>query len=853
MRNQSHIKSLPLLGLLTLIGLIISGFGVRNAVVAVHSLRTEVVLASGAHDDVQYFIQESRRRFVYALTADRNRRAPYVQQVREADAEVQARFHVLSSLDLPKDALQGTEEFLNRWTAYLRSRDQVLTLLLEDQPAEAMRLDAELVADNFESAAEALQMIRRSVAEHAQSQTSLVEGALFRLIFELLLLIVTLGSFAWALLGSRTERNQEREKNEQLAKSARLDAHRSMVLEMTGKNEPLPAILETFCALVQQQLPGSAAAVSLFQDGHLREIIGIGLPQTFVQDFLAQRSNTNPASESNTEAAAQPGANCAAFRTGEPVYSDISTDPLWEPLRESAIAHGLNFCWSHPVLSSDGKTLATVDVYFRHRRKVEGNETTALRGAARLASVVIEHRHLYDKLAFQSQRDALTELPNRRLLQERLEITLSNAERVGGIAAVLMIDLDWFKQVNDQFGHRAGDAVLRTVGQRLAHSIRQGDTVARVGGDEFTVVMSSVANSEEAERGAYRILEKLLEPISLGDRDAQIAASIGISMYPADGNDAATLIRHADLALYQVKSRGRHGVQLYGPQMGSVLRRRMSMETSLANALQNHELSLHYQPQADMNRVLIGMEALIRWESPEFGDVSPSEFIPVAEGSSLIDPIGTWALTEACRQGVAWQKAGHPPVKTAVNVSARQLSEDNFVEIVREALASSGLHPALLELELTETTLMEHVEESLDRLRQLRDLGVTIAIDDFGTGYSSLSYLQKLPVASVKIDLSFVRDMAAAATTIPVIQAIIDLAHGMGLKVVAEGVETEQQLETLRKLGCDSIQGYLLSRPIPADEAQAFFATASSSLLHLSRQLRDASSPAPSVATHPRS
>jgi diguanylate cyclase (GGDEF)-like protein len=568
----------------------------------------------------------------------------------------------------------------------------------------------------------------------------------------------------------------------------------------------------------------------------LQEIIGIGIPNTFVQEFFTHLANNGDEP--------QPGASSAAYRTGEPVYSDIASDPLWEPLRESALAHGLNYCWSHPVLSSSGQTLATVDVYFRNRRKLEGNETTALRGAARLASVVIEHRHLYDKLAFQSQRDALTELPNRRLLQDRLERTLADAERVGGVAAVLMIDLDWFKQVNDQFGHRAGDAVLRTVGQRLAHSIRQGDTVARVGGDEFTVVLSSVASVEEAERGARRILEKLVEPISLGDRDAQIAASIGISMFPTDGRDAATLIRHADLALYQVKSRGRHGVQFYGPQIGSVLRRRMSMETSLAQALQNHELELHYQPQTDMQRRLVGMEALIRWNNAEFGDVSPTEFIPVAEVSSLIAPIGNWALTEACRQSVAWQKAGYQPVKMAVNVSARQLAEANFVDVVRQALAESQLDPRLLELELTETTLMEHVEESLDRLRQLRDLGVTITIDDFGTGYSSLSYLQKLPVASVKIDLSFVRDMSGASTTIPVIQAIIDLAHGMGLQVVAEGVETEQQLQTLSELGCDNIQGYLVSRPIPAKEAETFLHNGTESLLRLNRQIQDAS-PAP--------
>jgi EAL domain-containing protein (putative c-di-GMP-specific phosphodiesterase class I) len=278
-----------------------------------------------------------------------------------------------------------------------------------------------------------------------------------------------------------------------------------------------------------------------------------------------------------------------------------------------------------------------------------------------------------------------------------------------------------------------------------------------------------------------------------------------------------------------------------------VLRKRMSMETGLAQALQNHELRLHYQPQTDLGKNLVGMEALIRWDSPEFGQVAPNEFIPVAEGSSLIVPIGTWALNEACRQSVAWQKAGFAPVKMAVNVSARQLSEDNFVDIVQQALADSGLRAEMLELELTETTLMEHVEESLDRLRRLRDLGVSITIDDFGTGYSSLSYLQKLPVSSVKIDLSFVRDMAGASSTIPVIQAIIDLAHGMNLKVVAEGVETEQQLGTLVGLGCDYIQGYLLSQALPGKDAEVFLRSGAEALLRLSSELRRTGSDVPAA------
>lgn len=827
MRNQRHLRFLPLLGLLASIGLVVSGIGVRNAVMAVRVLRTEVVLASAAHDDVQFYMQESRQRFLYAMTTEIDgHRDRLIEQARKADGEIEKRFVTLAELGLPAEALRGTGQFRSQWFGYLQARDQAAGMLRQGNASEAGKFDAEYGADRFQGAAEALQQIRRNVSSHAESQSALVESTLFRLIFELILLVVTLGSFAWALVGSRTERNQEREKNDELARNARLDAQRSRVLEMTGKNEPLPEILSTLCSLMQQQLPGAVGAISLFQDGQLREIVGLGLPGPFIEKNLAQQGDTSR------------GANWTAFRAGEPVYSEIASDELWGDLRASALEHGFQYCWSHPVQSSSGQTLATVDAYFRSRRRLEGNETGILRGAAQLAAVVIEHRHLYDKLAFQSQRDALTELPNRRLLQERLESTLADADRSGTVAAVLMIDLDWFKQVNDQFGHRAGDAVLRAVGQRLAHSIRQGDTVARVGGDEFTVVLSSVTSAEEAERGARRILEKLVQPISLGDRDAQIAASIGISMFPADGQDAATLIRHADLALYQVKSRGRHGVQLYGPQIGSVLRKRMSMESGLAQALQNQELQLHYQPQTDVHRNLVGMEALIRWDSPEFGSVSPTEFIPVAEGSSLIVPIGTWALTEACRQSVRWQSLGYGPVKMAVNVSARQLAEENFVDVVRQALADSGLPAEMLELELTETTLMEHVEESLQRLHHLRELGVSMAIDDFGTGYSSLSYLQKLPVSSVKIDLSFIRDMSEASSTIPVIQAIIDLAHGMGLKVVAEGVETETQFQTLCRLGCDNIQGYLLSRPVTGSEAEAFLSRDNQSLLRLSEHVQ---------------
>ena len=833
MPSFGRVKFLPLLGLLASIGVVVSGISIRNSVVAVRAMQTVGVPASEAQGDIQYYMQESRRRFVYAMTtSDPNEQLPYISKARVADAEVQARLTTLVSLDLPKAALQGAGEFRSRWRAYLQVRDEVISLILEGRAAQAVHLESKLGSEAFENASGALQVMRLDLGEHAKKQSQLVQSTLLRVVVELVLLVLTLARLVWSLLSSfRSERDKElaheREKNEQLGQSARLEAERSLVLELTGKNEPLQNVLEALCRLVQQQLPGSVTAVSIFHDGKLKEIAGVDLPVSFVQSHYLL-----PAPDGL-------GASWAALQSGQPVYSLITDDPMWDSLRDAAVQHGFLACWSQRVLSNSGHALGTVDIYFRTSRKPEVGELGVLHGAVQLAATAIDHRRLYEELSFQAQRDALTELANRRLLQERLEQAITWAARDQHLVAVLMIDLDRFKQVNDLLGHRAGDTVLRVVAQRLARCVKQSDTVARVGGDEFTVVLSSVANAEAAEEQAQKMLHEIVQTISLGDQETYVAASIGISLYPSDGQDTVTLLRNADLALYQVKSHGRNGCLLYGPQIGAVLRKKMSMEKALSLALQNNEFHLYYQPQTDIQRSLVGMEALLRWDSPELGRVSPADFIPVAEETGLIVPIGAWVFREACRQSVAWQQLGHSPFKMAVNVSARQLADANFVEFVRCTLAESGLNPEMLELELTETTLMEYVEESLPRLRQLRDLGITLAIDDFGTGYSSLSYLQKLPVASVKIDQSFIREISEdSKSTIPVIQAIVELAHGMGLKVVGEGVETERQMQTLRVLGCDVIQGYLIGKPGPANEIENFFSGSPQGLLQLDKQIR---------------
>jgi diguanylate cyclase (GGDEF)-like protein len=410
------------------------------------------------------------------------------------------------------------------------------------------------------------------------------------------------------------------------------------------------------------------------------------------------------------------------------------------------------------------------------------------------------------------------------------------------MVAVLMIDLDRFKQVNDLWGHRAGDTVLRTVTQRLQQAAWHSDTVARVGGDEFMVVLSQVPSAQGAEVLAEKIREQICQPISIDNQKAHVSSSIGISLYPEDGTDTTSLIRNADLALFQVKSSGRNACQLYRSQMGAVMLRRMSVEKGLGDAIRNQEFHLLYQPQMNMQLELVGMEALIRWVSPEMGPMSPADFIPVAEETGMIAPIGAWALREACRQSMEWRQAGYPKIKIAVNISARQLADGNFTSFVKNTLQETRMPAELLELELTESTLMDCVEDSLPRLKELRDLGITLAIDDFGTGYSSLSYLQKLPVSQVKIDQSFVREITAdCKSTIPLIQAIIGLAHGMGHTVVAEGVETERQLHTLRVLGCDIVQGFLIHKPGSPTEVNGFFAGPKrDDLQELERSVREA-------------
>jgi len=434
--------------------------------------------------------------------------------------------------------------------------------------------------------------------------------------------------------------------------------------------------------------------------------------------------------------------------------------------------------------------------------------------------------------------DALTCLPNRLLLIDRLHQAIAQAQRTQHRFAVLVLDLDRFKSINDSLGHLAGDELLRQVAQRLNAQLRRCDTLARLGGDEFVLLLDEVVNPQSAVVAAQRVLTSIAAPIKLAGLDIQTSTSIGISMYPDDGTDVETLLQHADVAMYHAKRNGGGGYEFFAPQIDTLGRGRLELENGLRRALAERQFLLHYQPKVDMRTGKIdAVEALIRWRHPERGLILPASFIPVAEETGLIVPIGEWVLREACRQVAAWQAAGLRPMRVAVNLSAAQFRQQTLTEVVRSALADARLSASYLEVELTESAVMQDAEASIQILRDLSEVGVRIAIDDFGTGYSSLSYLRRLPLDSLKIDRTFIREITSSRDDAEIVRAIVSLAHSLRLEVVAEGVETTEQLTFLRGLACDHYQGYLCSAPLSNNDFVAMLRApalpASTALAHL--------------------
>jgi diguanylate cyclase (GGDEF)-like protein/PAS domain S-box-containing protein len=580
------------------------------------------------------------------------------------------------------------------------------------------------------------------------------------------------------------------------------------LLERVARNEPIERVMLELSRLIERQIAGASCCVMVVRQGKLFPIAA----PTLSPDYLNALSAGVPVVHGA-------GSNAAAVMSGQvSVTEDILTSPLWSNWRDTAQAHGIRSCWSIPICSGREIVLGTLSVY--HPRPIAASyaDIQILETTSRLASVALEHRQLCEDLERQATRDRLTGLPNRLVFEEDLSRSIDDARLRDLRVAVLWIDLDRFKEINDTLGHQVGDELIRLAAARILPEIPRGAKFARTGGDEFATFLT-VRDANDAEVCAARLLECLHAPFQLNGFELFVTASIGIALYPDHGSTASELQQNADAAMYRVKSLGKDGYALYEPALGETARNRMEVANSLRRALERNEFELHYQPQVDLDGNIRAFEALVRWKHPTRGLLYPGHFISIAEDTGLIVPIGSWVIEEACRQCAEWNANRSSPLKVAVNVSALQFYFSDLVEVVRTALVRTGLEPWCLELEVTESLVMKDAQQSAQALDSLRELGVTIAIDDFGTGYSSLSYLRRLPVDLLKIDRSFLENIDSRSAS-AIVEAITALAHALGLRVIAEGIEKHDQMSALRRLGVDLAQGYLIGYPLPAERIE---------------------------------
>lgn len=514
-----------------------------------------------------------------------------------------------------------------------------------------------------------------------------------------------------------------------------------------------------------------------------------------------------------------------AYRGHAPVIShDFCNDERTRPWHEKAREFGLVAGGAVPMIR-DRLAIGVIAFYSTEKRTFDADVIKLLERMAEDVAFALtnfahaeERRLNQDRIAYMASHDTLTGLPNRAMFSEILAGAIDAGKRYGRNFAVMFIDLDRFKYINDSLGHDAGDELLKVMSERLKQCMRSSDVVARFGGDEFVVMVQEVESPHHIAAVARKILAAAVAPIVLGGQECRITASVGISMFPSDAQDEQSLLKNADMAMYQAKAEGKNNFQFFTAGIRSQSLQRLALESSLRGALENGELSLQYQPKLDINtNSITGVEALLRWNSPTLGNISPGHFIPVAEETGLIVPIGRWVLRQACEQCVLWVKAGLPAVGMAVNLSARQFGDSGLVADLEKVLQDTGIDPQMLELEITESMVITNTEHALKTLRQIKQLGVRLAIDDFGTGYSSLAQLKSFPVDTIKVDRSFIRDLPQSPNDRAITEAIIGVGKSLSLNVVAEGVETPEQLQYLRDSACNEMQGFYFSRPVDAD------------------------------------
>jgi diguanylate cyclase (GGDEF)-like protein/PAS domain S-box-containing protein len=624
-------------------------------------------------------------------------------------------------------------------------------------------------------------------------------------------------------------------------KSRILEQDRNAVLELVARNAPLEVILERLMGLIATQQPEAICSISLLEGSLEGDRLRLRAAQSSLTRALRSALRRLPLgvdggpvglAASTAEAVVMPDLN----RLETVDLDGLPLLPIdWEAGRQIALERGLRACWAFPILGAEGQVLGVIA---SHRPQVGGPDFmqgSLYHTVTSLAAIALEHRSMNERMRVQARRDALTGLPNRLALEDRLTQAILEAGQRGSELALLWVDLDGFKTVNDTLGHAVGDGLLQAITDRMLLSIGSGDALARIGGDEFALVHSLAKGPEDAARLAERLLESFRAPMEIQGRELFVTGSIGIALFPQDGQDALSLQRHADLAMYRAKAAGKNTFELFTPALTAVALERLELEHALRRALETAQdakcqhdpnqtlgLELHYQPQVDLGGKVVAVEALLRWNHPQLGPIPPVRFIPVAEDCGLIVALGEWVLSSACHQVMRWREQGLTCVPVAVNVSPIQFSRSDFVQTVQRTLQTSGLEASLLELELTEGIVMQDLEITSQKLSALREMGVSVSIDDFGTGYSSLKYLQRLPIDCLKIDRSFVLEIDHEFGSRSLVRTIILLARELGLKVVAEGVETNAQFDIVRALECDRVQGYLFARPVSALNLESF-------------------------------
>ena len=509
-----------------------------------------------------------------------------------------------------------------------------------------------------------------------------------------------------------------------------------------------------------------------------------------------------------------------------PMANALAASPLRDyaasnfPFLGQILNSGVTLTLALPLTSGSGEPRGTFTVFDRQQDPLDETTRETIQSLCELARLAIEHGQLYEQVVHGWQVDWLTGLPNRRMLADRLRQGMVTAQRQGELLAVCCIGLDHFRQINDGLGHELGDAFLKMISERLKLSIREGDTLARQGGDEFLLVLRDLKIGTDALPICQRLLHDLRQPVLLEGHSVTINASIGIGLFPDHGNAAELLLRHADMALQAAKRAGGGRAKIYSPALGQKSQRAAEMAGALLEGLEKSQFRMVYQPVLTMDGEIVAFEALLRWQHPTWGPVSPPEFIPTAEKTGLIVPIGDWVIDEVCRQALEWNSAHLPPIKMFANVSGVQLERPDFSAKIANALKRSGLAPDRLELEITESWVISDLRGAAGKLQQLRDLGIGVALDDFGTGYAAFDYLQELPLDTLKIDRSFIHRLDRPGANLSTIRAMTILARQLGLKTVAEGVESEEQVRQVVAMGCDLMQGFLLGRPLKPEAAR---------------------------------